>query len=141
MEGQDGYRGPRRLRSGPGGDIELLPPAPATGDDHYCCACDGASASSRWSAPKAFAFLRANSKKVVGLTLKSWWVERSTCELDPALQSLLNLLVQSIGKFRRDSVSYQRLSARGRRYGDVAPFQLRVKCDRLFPPWSALPDR
>lgn len=35
--------------------------------------------------------------------------------LSPAIQSLLNLLVQRICKFRRDAVNYQRLSALDRR--------------------------
>ena len=35
------------------------------------------------AAPNASAFLRANAKNVVGSTLNSWWVERSTCDSIP----------------------------------------------------------
>jgi hypothetical protein len=55
------------------------------------------------AAPNASAFLRANAKNVVGLTLNSW-------RLNPTFQSLLNLPVQSVSNLRRDTISYQRLS-------------------------------
>ena len=49
------------------------------------------------AAPNASAFLRANAKNVVGLTLNSWWVERSTCN--------------SIPPFSRSSTCLSRASA------------------------------
>jgi SRSO17 transposase len=91
-----------------------------------------ASASSRCGCAKSLCIPLRELKEGRRFDVEELVGRKAHLRLNPALQSLLNPLVQSIGKFRARPEIRRR---------SAPSFQLRVKCDRLFPPWSALPDR
>jgi hypothetical protein len=91
--------------------------------------------------PNASPFLSANSKKVVGLTSNSWWVERSTCDSIPPFSRSSTCL----SEHRQTPAEYRELStpvgARSEIPGRSAPsFRSPAKCDQQLRAYYGVAD-